>query len=51
MLDNIDAKQIKLKIIKDESIDIVAFREIDFQYDRREDIEVILSALVQSLDN
>jgi hypothetical protein len=38
-----------LRIIKDESVDIVAFREIDFQYDRRDDIEVILAGLVQSL--
>ena len=33
------------------SVDIVAFREIDFQYDRSDDIEVILAGLVQSLGN
>ena len=49
MLEGIDAQQIKLKIIKDESVDIVAIREIDFQYDRRDDIELIISGLVQSL--
>ena len=51
MLESIDAQQIKLKIIKDESVNIIAFREVDFQYDRRDDIEVILSGLVQSLGN
>jgi heparosan-N-sulfate-glucuronate 5-epimerase len=49
MLKSLDAKQIKLRIIKGESVDIVAFREIDFQYDRSDDIEVILAGLVQSL--
>ena len=50
-LKSLDAKQIKLRIIKGESVDIVAFREIDFQYDRSDDIEVILAGLVQSLGN
>ena len=48
-LKSFDAQQIKLRIIKDESVDIVAFREIDFQYDRREDVEIILSELAKSL--
>tara|TARA_B110000483_G_scaffold108189_1_gene131885 strand:+ start:923 stop:1033 length:111 start_codon:yes stop_codon:yes gene_type:complete len=30
-------------------VSIIAFREIDFQYDRSDDIEVILAGLVQSL--
>ena len=49
MLKSLDAQQIKLRIIKDESVDFIAFREVDFQYDRRDDVEVILSELSQSL--
>ena len=30
-------------------VDIIAFREIDFQFDMRDDVEVILSELSQSL--
>tara|TARA_B110000459_G_scaffold130476_1_gene142820 strand:- start:596 stop:751 length:156 start_codon:yes stop_codon:yes gene_type:complete len=51
MLKSLDAQQIKLRIIKDESVDIIAFREVDFQYDRRDDVEVILSELSQSLSD
>jgi len=51
VLESIDAQHIKLMIIKDKAVNIVAIREIDFQYDKQKEIEIILSGLVQTLSN
>ena len=50
-LNPFNTQKVKLEIIKDSEIDIIAIRELDFQFNREEDISTVLADLYNSLNN